>query len=72
MREERELVPYAAVREFLERHGYILERVWPRPIFVFVKPGRKPKGFPVRDKQVRKEIFERIKIQFESEEGDDA
>jgi len=49
--------------------GTFLERMWPKPVFTFVKPGRKPKAFPVRNKQVRKDIFERLKRQIESEEN---
>ena len=58
-------ISYAEVRDYLEARGYRLQRCWPRPCYVFVKEGAEPVVFPVRDKQVRRGIFENIKRKIE-------
>lgn len=61
------MVRYAVVRNYLERRGYVLLRNWPPPVRVFVKGGRTPITFAVRDKLVRASVYAAIRNQVENE-----
>lgn len=63
-------VDYAEVREFLLAHGFSLIRIWPRPCHVFADDKMRLIVFAVRDRRVRRTIFERLKRQVQSYEED--
>lgn len=62
------VVDYSQVRDYLEAHGYRLYRCWPRPCHVYVKEDADPIVFPVRDRKVRRAIFENIKRKVEAQQ----
>ena len=61
-------VPYADVRDYLKSYGYRLQKCWPRPAHVFFNPKTGDViTFAVRNRQVKRAVFEKIKKRLEDQ-----
>jgi hypothetical protein len=52
-------IPFSAVLQLLESHGWKFKRVW-KPYRMFEKPGEMPFLLEVHDRMVSYEYFEKV------------